>query len=595
MVYRTVTVRERQRDLLQPGTWLWLVLLLLLSLPGCRNKITAPAPPPKYAVVRFENLSGNPALDWMGRAASESLPAMLSSALDGPVLASSALGVTAPTLGPHPDSAPGISTERAEALIAGANRIVSGYIDSAGAEIRLTVTEEDIATHKSLRTVTGKGSSPMDALRQLAHNLSPRAGPPPTSNPEAFEDWARALEAPSADGIPLLEKATQLDPNFGPAWVALVSVRLAKGDRAAAQEDLGRAKQHPIDPLSRGKLDLAAAELGGDKLARLAAMRKVAELSPGDMALQRALAESDINAGQFAEGAADWKKIAAASPNDPLVWNSLGYARAYAGDYAGAISALREYERLRPKDANPSDSIGDVNYMNGKFTEAAADYLEAHKRQPGFEQFADLYKASWAKFRAGDKAGADSLFTQFRTERLKAVPADPVVALLEADWQYRTGRQKEAFATLRTLVSETKSERALSDGYAQLTIFDLLQNDRAQAARDAAAMGPKISDRSAFIARFAAQPSASASEWQARADRIPPSAQLRDAALGYALLLDGRRDAAIPVWQHIVEYAPATDFFARAVYARLQGKKSDRPLLPDPLNLNQFAGVLDTL
>ncbi len=467
--------------------------------------------------------------------------------------------------------------------------------NTAGGEIRMTATEEDVATHKSMRTVTGKGASPIEALSRLARNLSPRAGPPPTSNPEAFQDWARALDAPSAEGVPLLEKATQLDPNLGPAWIALVSVHLAKGDRAAAEDALSRAKQHQIDPLSRARLDLVAADLGGDRLARFVAMRKVVALSPGDMILLRALAEADVSAGQFPEGAADWKKMADGSPNDPLAWNSLGYARAYADDYAGAMAGLREYERLRPKDANPSDSMGDVNYLFGKFTEAAADYLEAHRKQPGFQQFADLYKAAWAKFRAGDKAGADSLFAQFRAARLKAVPSDPAPALLEADWQYRTGRQKEAFATLHNLLSETRSERALAAGYAQLTIFDLLQNDRAQAAKDAAAMGPRISDRVAFLARFAAQPSASASEWQARADRIPPSTQLRDAALGYALLLDGKRDAALPVWEQLARSAPGTDFFTHAVYARLQGQKVHRPLLPDPLNLNQFAGILDTV
>ena len=77
---------------------------------------------------------------------------------------------------------------------------------------------------------------------------------------------------------------------------------------------------------------------------------------------------------------------------------------------------------------------------------------------------------------------------------------------------------------------------------------------------------------------------------------IPPSvAGLRNLALGYALLLDGKREAALPVWERIVNENSATDFFARAVYARLQGKTLERPLLPDPVNLNQFSAVLDKL
>jgi hypothetical protein len=130
-----------------------------------------------------------------------------------------------------------------------------------------------------------------------------------------------------------------------------------------------------------------------------------------------------------------------------------------------------------------------------------------------------------------------------------------------------------------------------------MTIWDLLRGDREQAAKDAVAIGPMPTSPPVFMARFAAQPSAPTAEWEARAQRmIPPSvAGLRHLTLGYALLLDGKREAALPVWEQIVNENSATDFFARAVYARLQGKAVERPLLPDPVNLNQFSAILDKL
>jgi tetratricopeptide (TPR) repeat protein len=572
------------------------VLAFPLLLLSCHSA-TAPAPPPRYAVLRFENLSGDPALDWTGRAASESLPISLAGALDGAVLGSSALNRLVPTLGPRPASAPGISSERAEALLAGANRVITGYVERPAGQIRITATEEDLATGKSLRIVTAEGTSPMSALVQLARQFSPRAHPAPTSNPEAMRAWATALESSPAARTDLLERAVRLDPDFGPAWTALTGVILARGDRAAAQEVMERAKHRKLDEISRADIDLAAAELTQDRTAQIAALRKVASLSPADTVLLRSLAETETSAGQFEAGASDWKKLTAGSPNDAFVWNSLGYARSYAGDYAGALAALREYERLRPKDANPSDSIGDLNYSFRKFGEAAAGYLEASKKQPDFEQYGDLYKAAWAKFRAGDKEGADSLFSQFHTERLKARPSDAIVELLTGDWLYRTGREREAIAVLRKVVSETQSAPLRTDAYAQITIWDLLRGDREQAAKDAVAIGPKPTGPPVFAARFAAQPSAPAAEWEARAERmIPPSVTaLRYLALGYALLLDGKREAALPVWKQIVDTNPATDFFARAVYARLQGKTVERPLVPDPVNLNQFSAILDKL
>jgi tetratricopeptide (TPR) repeat protein len=563
--------------------------LLLLLLTACQNKSGPVSPPPRYAILRFENLSADLTLDWTGRAISESLPVALSGALDGPVLAASALGRVSPTLGPRPATAPGISSERSEALVAGASRLITGYIAREAGQIRIAATEQDAATGKTLRVVTATAGSPMAATDQLARGFSPHPRSLQTSNPEAWRTWAMALETSAAQSEDLLRRALQFDPDFGAAWVTLASLNMAQGNRAAAGNVIEQARHHKLDDFSRANLDLAQADLTGDRSARIVAMRKVSDLSPADTLLFRSLAETETGAGQFGAAASDWTRVIAAFPNDGLAWNSLGYARSYAGDYAGALAALREYQRLHPKEANPSDSIGDVNYAFRKFSEAAASYLDAYKKQPAFLQAGDLYKAAWAKFRAGDKAGADSLFSQFRTERGKAKAADDLIELLAGDWLYRTGRESAAVETLRKFPGET--------AYAQLTIWDLLRGDRAQADKDSAAIGPKVTNPSVFMSRFAAQPSAPAAEWESRAQKtFPPSLTgLRDLALGYALILDGKREAALPVWGRIVNTSTATDFFSRAVYARLQGKKEEQPLLPNPAGFNQFLAILDKL
>jgi tetratricopeptide (TPR) repeat protein len=571
-----------------------LVFALLLPIAACNKKLNA-SPTPRYAVLRFENLSGDPALDWTGRAIAGSLPFSLAGVLDGPVLGQPALERLAPSLGPRPAPVPGISSERTEALVAGANRVITGYIERTAGEVRISATEEDVTTGKSLRLVTAAGVSPMAAMEQLAHQFSPRARRPPTSNPEAMRAWAIALESPPAQSVDLLERAVSLDPDFGAAWVALTGLDMVRGDPAAAQDVIEQARRHPLDSLSQANLELAAANIRKDRPGGIAAMRKISSLSPGDAVLLRSLAQEETAAGQFAAAASEWKQVTAWFPNDSLAWNSLGYAHSYAGDYAGALAALREYQQLRPKDANPSDSIGDLNYSFRRFGEAAASYLDANAKQPGFEQYADLYKAAWAKFRAGDKTGADQLFSRFRTERAKSSAA--ILELLAADWLYRTGREAEGLGALRKFVSETGSAPLRADAYAQLTIWDLVQGDRAMAIKDAAPIGTTISSAPLFMARFAALPSAPAEEWEMRAERIiPPSmGGLRRLALGYALLLDGKRAAALPVWGQIVNANPATDFFARAIYARLQGTAPERPLLPDPGSLNQFQSILDKL
>lgn len=546
-------------------------------------------------MLRFENLSGDPALDWTSRALSEALPVSLAKALDGPVLPASALSRTAPSLGPRPAGAPGISTERPEALLAGATRVITGYVERAGRQIKITAVTEETGTGRTLRTVTAAAPSAYAAMVQLAHGFSGRAGTLLTANADALRAYATAFESTAGSTRELLEQASRLDPDFGAAWVALASFDLARNDRAAAGEVLQTARQRKLDPLSAARLELEDANLHNNRAGAVAAMRKVVALNPADTVMLRSLAELEITAGDFKAAAADWKTVTVSSPGDPLAWNSLGYARSYAGDFAGALAALQEYNRLRPKEANPADSIGDLNYSFGKFKEAAASYLEARKRQPDFQQSSDLYKAAWATFHAGDKRSADALFEQFRRERAKS--SSDAAALIAADWLYRTGRQNEAMERLRKAVTETGSATFRTGAWAQLTIWDLLAGDRARAARDAAGIGNSVSSGPVLAARFSALPSAPAAAWTARAQTLfPPGAEaLRLEALGYALLLDEKRDAALPVWGQIVSLDAATDFFARAIYTRLQGKPVERPLVPDAARLNQFGALLDKL
>lgn len=565
-------------------------LFIALTLVAC-HKQTA-GPPPHYAVVRFENLSGDPSLDWTARAASEMLSVSLDGALNGPVLPSGAVARMAPVLGPRPSAVPGFSGERQQALLAGANRLISGYVERAGGQILITAVEYDVATGKSLRILTADGSTPLAALDRIAAQFSPHPKPPLTSSETALRLYALALESPVSASMSDLDAATREDPNFGPAWLALVNLDLARGDRAAAQDALDRARRQKLDALSLARLNLEQANLSPDQSARIEALRKVVSLTPGDTGLLRTLAEAETAAGQFEASAADWKKLATAAPDDPAIWNSLGYTLSYAGDYNGAMAAFKEYARLRPKDANPHDSMGDLNYSFRKFKEAAADYMQAHDAQPDFEQYGDLFKGAWAKFNAGDKPGADALFAQFRAQREKL--ANALMPLMTADWLYRTGRKSQALDSLRATIANTASETIRANAYAQLTVWELLAHDRERAAQDSLSIGPRLTDAPMLIARFAALPSAPAAEWETRAERLIPSSMgaLRPLALAYALTLDGKREAALAVWKQIVQRSPATDFFIRALYAHLEGKPQRRPLVPDAANFNPFLALL---
>ncbi|MGD1071054.1 MAG: tetratricopeptide repeat protein [Bryobacteraceae bacterium] len=562
------------------------LLFLFAVLSGCRKE--AAGPPPRYMVVRFENLSGDPTLEWISRAASEFLSRSLSGALNGPVVPRSDLGRVEGTFGVRPASAPGISSERSAALIAGATRVITGYVERAGGRLRIAAIEEDAASGKTTRVLAAEDTDPLKALDRLAHAFSPAAKPYLTSSAAALRLYSTSIESSPQDAQGLLEQSIAADADFGPAWLMLVNLNIVRENRATAEELIEKARRRKLDRLDLAELDLDSAGLRGDRDGRILALREISDLTPGDSLLLRTLTEAETAAGQFGGAAADWKKLTALNPNDVDAWNQLGYSRAWAGDYRGALEALKEYARLRPNDPNVSDSTGDVYYMQGKFPEAAASYQQANARDPKFQQGGELLKAAWAKFKAGDKAGADAAFEQFRAAREKAKSLD--LPLFQADWLHRTGRHKEAMALLR-------KDGQGPGAAAQLTIWDLLDKDRAAAEKDAAAVG-QVNSPLFFAARFAALPSASAEEWGLRAERMingTGAAGFREIALGYALLLDGKKEAALPVWRKIAETTPATDFFSRAIYARLRGERPKLELTPDPSVVNPFGAVLDSL
>ena len=575
-----------------------IICLLAVLFSSCGQK--DPGPAPRYAVVGFENLSGDPSLDWVARGASE----FLSRSLQGGSVSGSSVKATyvgEDTLerslqshGAHTAGVPGESSARSAAISAGATRVIAGYIERTAAGVRITASEEDVATHKTVRTLFATSPVPFNALSALARELFANPGPPATRNAEAFRIYCTALETPTPAAAPLLEQAVALDPTFGRAWVAMAQTFAISGDRDRAEGAISKARAQKLAPIDRARLDLADASLRGDRPASLVAIRAMYELSPGDVELGHTLAGDETAAGNFSQSAAVWRKVADISPTDVTAWNQLGYALGWSGDYTGALAALREYARLRPTEANPLDSQGDLHYWFGKYSEASASYLAAYAKAPAFLNGGDIYKAAWAKFRAGDKAGADRQFGRFRSIREKE--KDQSIVLLSGDWFYRTGRTKEAYTLLRD-AAKTATGGLRAGIAAELAVWDLLAGERTATAKDLSDGGVTGITPGDLLVRFAAMPDAPVSEWETRANRIfspPQLAALRATALGYALILDDKKQAALPVWEDVVKQTPG-DFLPRAILSRLKGQPVDHQTPPDAINLNPFVAVAETL
>lgn len=519
------------------------ILACLILLAGCSKKQDSFE---RIAIPPFENLAADPGLDWMSRGFSELVSLQFT-------------GLPAA----HPLNV----TSQRDAAAVGATEILQGYFYRQGGRLRVEAVLEDAGSHQTAKSASASGPEAEGILplaRSLALQLDGGARPLGALNDTALRAFVEARTAANAAaGAKAFERAAAADPSFGAAYVAWVQWLLSHGDRAGAREVITAAARRgsQIPEVERAHLGLLEAMLQGDRAAQYRALVALSKVTPADSEVFRNLGELDLMAHRYPAAVDSYTKAAARSPEDVLLLNQLGYAQSYARDLEGASKTLRRYRELRPRDANPSDSLGDVHYYLGRFSEAEKFYLEASGKDPSFLGGGDLYKAAWARLMTGDRKGADQFFGRFLEFRRAA--GDSLVEYRQAEWEYLSGRRKEAETRLEQFVKAQAAPGAVSLAWSELSIWRLASGDRARAheyAGHAVAAAPNPgSQMLAEMCRFLAQPNASASEWALRAQRAfpnPAQAAAKQYALAYALLLDRQFAAAVPALRQLYDQTP---------------------------------------
>lgn len=497
-------------------------------------------------MVAFENQSGDAALDWQGRALADGITLALTGA---------------------PRSAAVYAPALADAFASRPTHVVHGYISKGG---RAYAAVEDAATHRMVAEASAAVRSAAAMATELARQIDASA--------RSLNISAEALRAFSEGDF---ERAAAVEPAFGAAYVAWANASIARGDRASAEKAIaaGSARRLGIGALERAQLQLAAARLLGDRAVTRRALLLIARSAPADPAAFRALGAIDTGMRSFAN-AARWYDDAIARDPDPELYNSAAYVRAYGGDLEGAESRIEQYRRLRPNEANPLDSRGEIHYHLGLFAQAERDFLASYEKDPSFLGGAALYKAAWARLRTGDLAGADAHLARY----LKTVPGERA-AVLQAQWEFVTGRRKQAFARLADAPEPVAA--------AHLAVFALESGNRAMAAAYAArvpgrspagaalrlvlapdsqdAAGPAADLARGYAAMLAGRPRDAARSFSGLLDAAPPgSADGPEVLLAWALIESGRPEEARPLLAHNpIPDASADHPFLPLIYPRL--------------------------
>lgn len=408
------------------------VLLAALLTAGCSRQ-----PKPiveRLAVVPFENLTGDPALDWVG-----------------PVLAEAVVEQLTGSATIQPSTFPRLS----DAAMARGTLALRGYFILASGRLRLVVARERLSDGKVTTTDTLEGAIPegVPAIGDaLGHRLDSGARPPDTHSVEALRALLEAkASADPAAALPAFARAVSADPDFGPAYVAWAQALLARGDQSGLRTVLekARARGGRIAELRRVELAALGAAAGPDRAARTQALVALARMLPADAELLARLAGERTAARRDAEAGQLYRKAIALDPLNGSFWNQLGYSEARLKNLAAARAALLEYQRVAPQEANPLDSMGDVHFYFGAFADAAGYYLQAYGKDPSFMGSASLYKAARARLMVGDLTAADALFRRYEQARRQA--GNQLSDYAGAQWLYLVGRRPEAVARMRAL------------------------------------------------------------------------------------------------------------------------------------------------
>ncbi len=316
--------RSRLRPWLFAATSLALVLAYLVLSgrpPPADHTTSVPARTASIAMLEFENLTGDPAFDWIGRGLPELLGTAMARSRDldvyDPQRLSQLLG--------SPDRTTDAGAPAFERLKGrGIGRAIVGSMLRSGGDIRLQCRVVDVETSKVLHaaSITGPAS---DDLFRLAGELIPRlqtwleidlvaAGSESqwlrditTSSSDAYRLYLRAREALIAsrwrEAASYAEQAVAIDTQFVAAYVDLVGSCWNLGDEARMQKNLDilRRLRDSASPRDVIQIDLIDAVVTEDPERLIRSASSAHELYPEDRFFTYLLGRGYYTAGRYPE------------------------------------------------------------------------------------------------------------------------------------------------------------------------------------------------------------------------------------------------------------------------------------------------------
>jgi tetratricopeptide (TPR) repeat protein len=183
-------------------------------------------------------------------------------------------------------------------------------------------------------------------------------------------------------GLPLIQQAITLNPNFGPFHTHLGDTLSAVGRPVDALDAYGRAVQiNPRDVDARHGAGSSLFKVGriADAIEQF---RLAAELSPGDGAKVGNYGYALVQAGRFQEAIPILNRAVQMAPNVHTVWMQLAEAHWRQKDYDAALPPAHRAVTMAPNDSRALVLLGNTLQTLARFPEAADVYSRAMQIDP---------------------------------------------------------------------------------------------------------------------------------------------------------------------------------------------------------------------